>query len=237
MNIELLYIKGCPDFKHARRLIHNTIKVLELKTPLKKIEIRNADDVKTYSFPGSPTIRINGEDIEPDTANTTGLTCRTYNNGTGIPDMEALKCKIARAARLKTVLFVYTGNAVRSQIAEAIVNHFMDNKWVAFSAGIMPMEINKDVIKVMKEIGIDISNKKSKHIDLFKNCSFDKVVTLCSDVDRFCLNYPDYDEKDTIIFHDPISTYGFSFGQGSLLRKLRDDIKKTLIKHLENNRI
>jgi hypothetical protein len=63
MNIELLYIKGCPDFKHARRLIHNTIKALGLKTPLKKIEIRNADDVKTYSFPGSPTIRINGEDI------------------------------------------------------------------------------------------------------------------------------------------------------------------------------
>lgn len=234
MNIELLYIKDCPNFKKARRLIHDTTKSLELNISLRKIEIKDEDDSKKYSFPGSPTIRINGEDVEPETASATALTCRIYNNGAGLPDREILKCKIAKAAGLKTVLFVCTANAVRSQIAEAAVNHFLKGKWVAFSAGIMPMKVNKDVVKVMQEIGINISKNRSKHIDIFKSCSFDRFITLCSDVDRFCLNYPDYNEKDTIVFHDPISAYGFSFGQRSLLRKLRDEIKKTILKHLEN---
>jgi arsenate reductase len=233
MNIELLYTKDCPNFRKARRLIHDTIKSLGLNIPLRKIEIKDEDDSENYSFPGSPTIRINGEDIEPETANARGLTCRVYSNGTGLPNKEILKCKIAKAAGIKIVLFVCTGNAVRSQIAEAVVNHFLKDRWVAFSAGIMSMEVNKNVIKVLKEIGIDISKNRSKHIDIFKNCSFDRVLTLCSDADRFCLNYPDYNEKDTIIFHDPI-TSGFGFGQLSLLRKLRDEIKKTLIKHLED---
>lgn len=235
MNIELLYIKGCQNFKKTRKLIHDIIRSLALKISLRKIEIQNEDDSEKYSFPGSPTIRINSEDIEPETAGATGRTCRIYNNGTGLPDSEVLKCKIAKAAGLKTVLFICTGNAVRSQIAEAVVNSFLKDRWVAFSAGIIPMVVNKDVIKVMQEIGIDISNSKSKHVDIFRNCSFDKVIILCSDADRFCLNYPDYSEKDTIVFHDPISTYGFGFGQLTLLRKLRDEIKKILIKHFENN--
>ncbi len=233
MNIELLYIKDCPNFRKVRRLIHDTVGSLGIKISLRKIEIESEDDSKKYSFPGSPTIRINGEDVEPETASATALTCRIYNNGTGLPDREILKCKIAKAAGIKTVLFVCTGNAVRSQIAEAVVNHFLKDRWVAFSAGIMPMEVNKDVIKVMQEIGIDISKNRSKHIDIFKNCSFDRIITLCSDADRLCLTYPVYDEKDRIVFHDPISA-GFGFGQLSLLRKLRDEIKKSLIKHLEN---
>jgi len=234
MNIELLYIKGCPNFKKARRLIHDTIKSLGLNIPLRKIEIKGEDDSKNYSFTGSPAIRINGEDIEPEIEKATGLACRIYHNSTGLPDREILKCKIAKAAGIKTVLFVCTGNAVRSQIAEALVNHFLKDRWIAFSAGIIPMEVNKNVIKVMKEIGIDISKNKAKHVDIFKNCFFDRIITLCSDADRFCLNYPDYNEKDTIVFHDPISA-GFNFGQLSLLRKLRDDIKKTILMHLENN--
>jgi arsenate reductase len=233
MNIELLYTKDCPNFRKTRRLIHDTIKSLGLNIPLRKIEIKDEDDSKKYFFPGSPTIRINGEDIEPETASATTLICRIYSNGTGLPDKEILKCKIAKAAGIKTILFVCTGNAVRSQIAEAVVNHFLKDRWVAFSAGIMSMEVNKNVIKVLKEIGIDISKNRSKHIDIFKNCSFDRIITLCSDADRFCLIYPDYNEKDTIVFHDPI-TSGFGFGQLSLLRKLIDEIKKTLIKHLED---
>jgi hypothetical protein len=68
MNIELLYTKDCPNFRKARRLIHDTIKSLGLNVPLRKIEIKDEDDSKKCSFPGSPTIRINGEDIEPETA-------------------------------------------------------------------------------------------------------------------------------------------------------------------------
>ncbi len=236
MTIELLYIKGCPNFRDARRLIHDTIKSLGTKTPLRKIEIKNEDDVKKHSFPGSPTIRINGKDIEPETAHSAAMTCRIYSNGRGIPDREVLRCKLAKAAGFKTVLFLCTGNAVRSQIAEALVNHFLKDKWAAFSAGIMPMAVNQDVIAVMKEIDICISDSRAKHVDLFRNCRFDRVITLCSDADRLCISYPVHDEKDRIIFHDPSSSYGFRFGSKKLYRKLRDDIKKIIIEHLENSR-
>ncbi len=236
MDINLLYIKGCPNFRDARRLIHDTLKSLGIKTPLKKIEIKSDDEAKKHSFPGSPTIGINGEDIEPETAGITGMICRIYSNGTGLPDREVLKCKIAKASGFKTVLFLCTGNAVRSQIAEAVVNHFLKGAWAAFSAGIMPMAVNPDVIAVMKEIGIDVSGSRSKHVDLFKNCRFDRVITLCSDADRLCISYPVHDEKDRIIFHDPLSSYGFRFGSKKLYRKLRDEIKEIIIKHLENSR-
>ncbi|MCL4457511.1 MAG: arsenate reductase ArsC [Nitrospirae bacterium] len=236
MNIELLYIKDCPNFKPARRLIHDIIrsfgKPISLGMKLRKIEIKDSNDAEKYLFPFSPTVRINGEDIEPETAKTTGLACRIYRNGTGLPDRDVLKCKIAKAAGLKTILFVCTANAVRSQMAEAIVNHFLHNEWIAFSAGIMPMEVRKGVAEVMKEIGIDISMNRAKHIDLFKDCAFDRVITLCSDADRLCINYPVHDERDRIIFHDPVSTYGFRFGHVSALRKLRDEIKEILLKHI-----
>ncbi|MBI5212712.1 MAG: arsenate reductase ArsC [Nitrospirae bacterium] len=136
---------------------------------------------------------------------------------------------------MKTVLFLCTGNAVRSQIAEALVNHFLKNKWAAFSAGIMPMAVNQDVIAVMKEIDIDISDSRAKHVDLFRNCRFDRVITLCSDADRLCVSYPVHDEKDRIIFHDPVSSYGFRFGSVGLFKKLRDEIKKTVIKRLQSS--
>ncbi len=234
MEIELLYRKDCPGFREARTLIHNVLKSLCLKTPLLKIEIRNDDDAKKYAFPGSPTIRINGEDSEPDTSGEAGPVSRIYQNGTNLPDKEALTCKIARAAGLKTILFICTGNAVRSQIAEALVNHLMHGRWVACSAGIMPMEVNPDVIKVMEEIGIDMSGQRAKHIDVFRNCHFDRVVVLCSDADAACLNYPVADKRDLIIFHDPASSYGFGFGSKRLYRNLRDEIRKTLIAKLDN---
>ena len=138
----------------------------------------------------------------------------------------------ARESGLRTILFVCTGNAVRSQIAEGIVNHAFRETWAAFSAGVMPMELNKGVVKVMQEIGIDVSGQKAKHVDLFKDCAFDRVVILCSDAGRFCPNLPDYRKKDHLIFHDPISMAGLHFGSKSLLRKLRDEMRERLAGYL-----
>ncbi|MFZ5998129.1 MAG: DF family (seleno)protein [Nitrospirota bacterium] len=232
MIIELLYTRDCPHFRKARRLIHDTIKSLGLDIPLKKTEVRNEEEAQQLVFPGSPTIRIDGEDIEPDTAYPGGNSCRTYFNGTHLPDKDVVKCAIAHAAGLKTILFVCTGNAVRSQIAEAVVNHFLGDAWVAFSAGIIPMEVNPSVVKVMQEIGIDISQQKSKHVDVFRNCHFDRVISLCHDADAICLTFPTTQERDRIIFHDPASTYGLAFGSLHLYRNLRDEIRKILLKRL-----
>ncbi|MHB8166704.1 MAG: arsenate reductase/protein-tyrosine-phosphatase family protein, partial [Sulfuricella sp.] len=64
----------------------------------------------------------------------------------GLSELQRLRT--AKSEGLRTILFVCTGNAIRSQIAEGIVNHFFGDKWAAFSAGTMPMGVQKDTIAV-----------------------------------------------------------------------------------------
>lgn len=149
---------------------------------------------------------------------------------------EVVRYHEAKKAGLKTALFVCTGNAVRSQIAEGIVNHLFAGKWSAFSAGTMPMEVHKDVIKVMKEIGIDLSEKRAKHVELFKDCAFDKVVILCSDAGTRCPDFPYAGKKDQMNFEDPLSSVlsgGICLSYRSSLRSLRDEIRKSVLAYLD----
>ena len=60
------------------------------------------------------------------------------------------------------VLILCTGNSCRSQMAEGILRHYGNDKFEVFSAGTKPSKVNETAIKVMKEIGIDISGHRSK---------------------------------------------------------------------------
>ena len=64
----------------------------------------------------------------------------------------------------QTVLFLCTHNSARSQMAEGLLNTLFKSKYHAFSAGISPKEVNPYAIEVMKELGIDISDNRSKSI-------------------------------------------------------------------------
>ena len=83
------------------------------------------------------------------------------------------------------VLFLCTGNSCRSQMAEGIANKYLKNHLIA-SAGISPEPVNPNAINSMEEIGIDISNNKSKKIDSDKLNDFDLVITLCGDAKDKC---------------------------------------------------
>jgi hypothetical protein len=61
------------------------------------VPISSEDQAKALLFPGSPTIRINGDDVEPAETNMPGLACRLYANSTGIPSEEVLQMAVARA--------------------------------------------------------------------------------------------------------------------------------------------
>ncbi|MGX8699874.1 MULTISPECIES: arsenate reductase ArsC [unclassified Caproiciproducens] len=85
------------------------------------------------------------------------------------------------------VLFLCTGNSARSQIAEAILNSKGKDRIIAYSAGSEPeKEINPYAIKVLKEIGIDISDCKPKSLKLFSDQYFDFVITLCDRARNQC---------------------------------------------------
>ena len=88
----------------------------------------------------------------------------------------------------KNILFICIENSCISQIAEAIANNLYWRKFVAYSAGSNPSGIvNPKAVEVMKEIGIDISEQKSKSIEQVKNIEFDYIINLgCGDV---CQNF------------------------------------------------
>jgi len=154
-------------------------------------------------------------------------------------EKEISRLQSAKASGLKTILFVCSGNSIRSQIAEGIINHYFGDRWSAFSAGIMPMKVPKDLIKVMREIGIDISTHKAKHIDIFRGVSFDRVVVLCSDVERICPVLPHCEEQERIFFHDPISSSvvaeGILLSFTSIFRQLREEMKKVLTGYMKES--
>jgi arsenate reductase (thioredoxin) len=158
----------------------------------------------------------------------------TEDTGADITDPELIRYQQAKAEGRKTVLFICTANAVRSQMAEALVNHFLKDKWEAFSAGFLPLAVHPMVKKVLSEIGIFVSSQKSKHLDAFKGIKFDKVITLCSDADAVCAYYPGLTEWEHIPFQDPALSHHSLFSGTSHFRKLRDEMKEVLIRLLED---
>lgn len=154
-----------------------------------------------------------------------------HDNGTR--EVQERRFSAARAAGLKTVLLVCSGNAVRSQMAEALVNHFLKGRWAAFSAGYLPAPFHPLVGRVLQEIGIEIDNPRTKHLDLFQDFHFDLVVSLCADADQACSFFPTLGRRVHLPFRDPLETSPMGFGWKGLFRELRDELRKKLIPFLE----
>ena len=132
----------------------------------------------------------------------------------------------------KRVLFLCTGNSVRSQMAEGLLRHMAGDKFDVFSAGTKPSSINPYAIKVMAEIGIDISNQYSKNVSQFLNDSFDYVITLCDNAKQTCPFFP----GNTVNLHwdlsDPADAKGSEEEKLVVFRKIRDEIKDKIINQL-----
>jgi len=96
----------------------------------------------------------------------------------------------AHRGRKPRILFLCTGNSARSQMAEALIDVRTRHGVVALSAGSAPKPLHPGAVQVMAERGIDISNRRSKHLDQFRNADFDRVVTLCDRVREVCPEFP-----------------------------------------------
>jgi ArsR family transcriptional regulator, arsenate/arsenite/antimonite-responsive transcriptional repressor / arsenate reductase (thioredoxin) len=96
----------------------------------------------------------------------------------------------APASRAR-VLFLCTGNSSRSQMAQALA----ERRGVhAFSAGSDPKPLHPEAVRVMREHGIDIGGRRSKHLSEFAGERFDCVVSLCDRVREVCPEFPGHPE-------------------------------------------
>jgi len=125
----------------------------------------------------------------------------------------------------KSVLFLCTHNAVRSQMAEAFLNHLYGDRYSAFSAGSDPTQIDPIVITVMKEIGMDVSANQSKNVSVFQGRHFDWVITVCDHVQESCPYFPQGDRRIHKSFSDPSRFQGNAEDIIYEYRRVRDEIK------------
>ena len=103
----------------------------------------------------------------------------------------------------KRILFLCTGNSCRSQMAEAWLRHLKGNKYEVFSAGIEKHGMNPYAVRVMSEVGIDMSNHYSKLLSELNAIEFDLVITVCGHASESC---PIFSGKAKVIhapFDDP----------------------------------
>lgn len=98
----------------------------------------------------------------------------------------------------KTIYFICTGNACRSQMAEGFGRAILGDRWQVYSAGIEAHGVNPKAVEAMEEVGIDISNHTSDLIDPKVIAQADLVVTLCSDADQNCPVLPAHIQKRTL---------------------------------------
>jgi arsenate reductase len=121
----------------------------------------------------------------------------------------------------KRVLFLCEHNSARSQIAEAFLNKYASDTFEVMSAGLKAGVLNPYVVEVMKEIGIDISNNKTKSaFDLYKqNLLFSYVITVCDrEATRRCPVFPGVTTRLHWPFDDPEK---FTGSKDEILEKTR----------------
>jgi arsenate reductase (thioredoxin) len=129
---------------------------------------------------------------------------------------------------MKKVLFLCTGNSCRSQMAEAIVNTRLSDKWQAVSAGTKPAGyIHPKALAALSEIGIQHKGR-SKLADEFKGVDFDLVVTVCDSAAEECPIWLGKGKKVHHSFPDPAATNDMDD-----FRNVRDDIEREITKLLK----
>ena len=97
MRIEVLYVPGCPNFQPALERIEKVLAAEALREDIEGVAVNSEADAKALQFPGSPTIRINGNDVEPIETKSPNLACRLYPNRSGVPSEEMLRIALSRA--------------------------------------------------------------------------------------------------------------------------------------------
>ena len=129
---------------------------------------------------------------------------------------------------MKRILFLCTNNSTLSQMAEAFLKRITFNRVEVYSAGIKPGSVNPMGIKVMKELGIDISKNRAKSVNEFYHDRFDYVITIDDNARK---NSPTFQGSHTKIhksLEDPSEFKGSEAEKLELFRLTRDQIKEWL---------
>lgn len=224
--IEVLDFEGCPHADAAWDLVREVASSLAPHFEAIRIHVASDDEARRLGFPGSPTIRVNGRDLEDCEAQSAGLTCRIYEGGRGVPPRWLVEAAILRALQPKGLLFLCVQNSARSQMAEGIARSLAAGGVHVFSAGSSPSSVRPEAIQVCAEIGVDLSGHRSKHLSEVPADLVDAVVTLCAE--EVCPVWAQGGRVPRVHWGlpDPAATQGP--GRLQAFREVRDELHKRL---------
>jgi hypothetical protein len=100
MLVEVLYFEGCPNHEPARALVEQVSRELAVHPEIRTVAVPDPETAERLRFPGSPTVRVDGHDVEPEADERDGfmLACRVYRSDSGfagVPDERRLRGRLA----------------------------------------------------------------------------------------------------------------------------------------------
>jgi arsenate reductase len=123
------------------------------------------------------------------------------------------------------ILVLCTGNSCRSHLAEGLLRRALGPAYTVASAGSKPAGyVHPLAIRVMAEIGIDLSTHTSKHMDEFLSQQVETVITVCGNADQACPLFPGQLNRHHFPFLDPAHATGTEEEQLAVFREVRDGI-------------
>ena len=138
---------------------------------------------------------------------------------------------------MEKVLFICVHNSARSQMAEAYLRKYGGKRFAVESAGLEPGTINPLVVEVMKEEGIELSDKSTNSVyDFYREGkSYDYVITVCSkDAAERCPIFPGGGQRLHWPFDDPSKAKGSHEEKLVEVRRIRDEIREKILVFLES---
>jgi arsenate reductase (thioredoxin) len=136
-----------------------------------------------------------------------------------------------------TILILCTGNSCRSHLAEGILRREAGDLFDVQSAGSNPAGyVHPLAIQVMKEIGIDISTHRSKHLNEFLKQEIETVITVCGNADQACPMFPGQANRHHWGFFDPAKAEGSEEEKLRVFRSVRDEIARVFTAYADGRR-
>ncbi|MFW3145990.1 MAG: arsenate reductase ArsC [Thermoplasmatota archaeon] len=129
---------------------------------------------------------------------------------------------------MKKVLFLCTHNSCRSQMAEALLRHLHGDRYEVHSAGTEATRVNPFAIDVLREMGVDTGELRSKDLSEYRGQTFDEVVTVCDNAKEACPFFPGAKFQTHKGFTDPPDLVSQGVEQMEAFRRIRDEIKEWL---------
>ncbi len=225
MKVEVLVFEGCPHAGGAMALVTEVVGRLAPGASVDRIEVDTPEKAVALGFLGSPSVRVNGEDIERRSTGQGSLCCRTYS-GEGAPPEWMLEAAILRELKPEGILFLCAANSARSQMAEGIARSLAPACVRIESAGSRPTSVRPEAVAVLSEIGVDISGHRAKAVSEIPPDGIDTVITLCAEEE--CPIFVGRVMRLHWGLPDPGSIQGSERERLAAFRRTRDELRRRI---------